>query len=185
MSDMSASAGVSGRYAKALFELADEQGALDAVGDALGQIREALAASADLSALIKSPVVGRDEQAEAMAKVLEAMKIGAPVSNLVALMASKRRLYVLPQVIAGFNDLLATKRGVTSAEVVSAKPLTKAQQEALEATIKKTVGANVALEVTVDEALIGGLVVKVGSKMIDTSIRSKLASLQTAMKEVG
>jgi F-type H+-transporting ATPase subunit delta len=185
MSDMSASAGVAGRYAKALFELADEQSALGAVGKALGQIREALGVSADLSALIKSPVVARDEQAAAMAKVLEAMKIGAPVSNLVALMASKRRLYVLPQVIAGFNDLLAAKRGITSAEVVSAKPLTKAQKEALEATIKKTVGADIALEVTVDETLIGGLVVKVGSKMIDTSIRSKLASLHTAMKEVG
>lgn len=185
MSDMSATAGVSGRYATALFELADEQGALDAVGDALGQIREALGASDDLAALIKSPVVPRDEQATAMAKVLEAMKIGAPVSNLVALMASKRRLYALPQVIAGFNDLLAKKRGVTSAEVTSAKPLTKAQQEALEKTIKSTVGDSIALDVTVDESLIGGLVVKVGSKMIDTSIRSKLASLKTAMKEVG
>lgn len=186
MSDnAAASAGIAGRYATALFELADESGALDAVEVALGQLSEALKASDDLAALIKSPIVSREDQATAMAKVCEAMSIGAPVSNLIALMASKRRLFALPQAISAFADLLAAKRGVTSADVVSAKPLTDAQVAALEETIKKTVGADIALNVTVDSALIGGLVVKVGSKMIDSSVRSKLASLQTAMKEVG
>ena len=148
-------------------------------------MKDALGVSDDLANLIKSPIVSREDQAAAMAKVCDAMKIGAPVSSAIGLMAANRRLFALPQVIAGFNQLLADKRGVQQAEVRSAKPLTKAQQAALEKTIKESVGADIALDVTVDESLIGGLVVRVGSKMIDTSIRSKLASLQTAMKEAG
>jgi len=185
MSDSTDAAGVAGRYATALFEIADESGSLDAVEGALGQMKDTLAVSDDLASLIKSPIVSREEQAAVMAKVCDAMKIGAPVSSTVGLMAANRRLFALPQVIAGFNQLLADKRGIQQAEVASAKPLTKAQQDALEKTIKDAVGADIALNVTVDESLIGGLVVRVGSKMIDTSIRSKLASLQTAMKEAG
>ncbi|MEM7270159.1 MAG: F0F1 ATP synthase subunit delta [Pseudomonadota bacterium] len=185
MSDSTDSAGVAGRYATALFEIADESGGLEAVEGALGQMKAALAESDDLRNLINSPIVSREEQAAAMAKVCDAMGIGAPVASAIGLMAANRRLFALPAVIDGYNELLAKKRGVQQAEVVSAKALTKAQQDALEKTIKDSVGANVALDVTVDESLIGGLVVKVGSKMIDTSIRSKLASLQTAMKEAG
>lgn len=185
MSDRTEAAGVAGRYATALFEIADESGALDAVEAALGQMKDALAVSDDLSRLIRSPVVSRAEQGAAMAKVCEAMEIGAPVSSMIGLMASNRRLFVLPEVISGYNALLAKKRGVQQAEVTSPKPLSEAQRASLEATIKQAVGADIALDVTVDEGLIGGLVVKVGSKMIDTSIRSRLASLQTAMKEAG
>jgi len=186
MSDSSAStAGIAGRYASALFEIAEESGALESVEGHLGQLKDALGESDDLSALIQSPIASREEQGTAMAAICAKMEIGAPVSNVIGLMASKRRLFVLPDMIAVFSQLLADKRGIVSAEVVSATALTAAQQESLEATIKKSVGADIALDVTVDESLIGGLVVKVGSKMIDTSIRSKLASLQTAMKEVG
>jgi len=185
MSDKTDASGVAGRYATALFDIAEESDALDAVEAALGQLKSGLEVSDDLSALIKSPIVSREDQGAAMAKICEAMGIGAPVASLVGLMAANRRLFALPEVIAGYNALLAKKRGVQSAEVVSAKPLTDAQREALEATIKASVGADIALDVTVDEGLIGGLVVKVGSKMVDTSIRSKLSSLQTMMKEAG
>lgn len=185
MSDSTSSSGVAGRYATALFEIADESGALDAVEGALGQLQEALNISPELNQLIKSPIVRREEQAAAMAKICDAMGIGAPVSSAIGLMAANRRLFALPQVIKGYNELLAKKRGVQAAQVVSAKPLSDAQRAALEDAIKKSVGADIALDVTVDEGLIGGLVVKVGSKMIDSSIRTKLASLKTAMKEVG
>ena len=185
MSDSTDAAGVAGRYATALFEIADESDSLDAVEGDLAQMKDALGVSDDLANLIKSPIVSREDQAAAMAKVCSAMEIGAPVSSAIGLMAANRRLFALPQVIAGYNELLAKKRGVQQAEVRSAKPLSDAQKAALEKTIKESVGADIALDVTVDESLIGGLVVRVGSKMIDTSIRSKLASLQTAMKEAG
>lgn len=184
MSDSSASlAGIAGRYATALFELAEEGGSLDQVEGWLAQLKEALGASDDLAALIRSPIVSRDEQGAAMAAICDKMGIGAPVSAMIGLMAQKRRLFTLPDVIDVFNQLLADKRGIVPAEIRSATPLSDAQRAALEETIKKSVGADIALDVTVDESLIGGLVVKVGSKMIDTSIASKLSALQTAMKE--
>ncbi|MEM8753420.1 MAG: F0F1 ATP synthase subunit delta [Pseudomonadota bacterium] len=184
MGDSSASAaGVAGRYASAIFELAEESGALDEVEGKLGELKEALKISDDLRALIESPVVSREAQGAAMAAVCDKMGIGAPISSMIGLMASKRRLFVLPDVIEAFEARLAEKRGIVPAEVVSASPLSDGQRAELEATIKKSVGADIALDVTVDEGLIGGLVVKVGSRMIDTSIRSKLAALQTAMKE--
>lgn len=184
MKDSSVStAGIAGRYAVAIFELAEDSGDLDTVANHLGQLKEAIAGSDDLSRLISSPIVSRDEQAAAMAAICDKMEIGAPVSSMIGLMAMKRRLFALPDVISVFEALLADHRGIVPAEVSSALPLTDAQREDLEATIKKSVGADIALDVTVDESLIGGLVVKVGSKMIDTSIRSKLAALQTVMKE--
>ncbi|MEL7464215.1 MAG: F0F1 ATP synthase subunit delta [Pseudomonadota bacterium] len=186
MSGNSAStAGIAGRYATAIFELAEEGGSLDQVEGWLAQLKEALGASDDLAALIRSPIVSREEQGAAMAAICDKMGIGAPVSGMIGLMAAKRRLFTLPDVINVFAQLLADKRGVVAAEVTAAAPLSAAQKKALEDTIKKFAGADIALDVTVDESLIGGLVVKVGSKMIDTSIKSKLANLQTAMKEAG
>lgn len=175
--------GVSGRYATALFDLAEETGALDTVDGHLGTLAQALADSADFRSLIASPVYTREEQARAVAALCAAMKIGAPTSNLLGLMARNRRLFALPEVIASFRALLAQKRGILTAEVRSAKPLSAEQRAALQSTLKTATGKSIVLDVTVDETLIGGLVVKVGSKMIDTSIRSKLDRLQTAMKE--
>ncbi|PKP65354.1 MAG: ATP synthase F1 subunit delta, partial [Alphaproteobacteria bacterium HGW-Alphaproteobacteria-8] len=137
----------------------------------------------DLRALLLSPVYSRDEQGRAMAAVCQALGVTAPTSNLVALMAEKRRLASLPETIRGFEALLAKRRGVIGAEVRSAAPLSDAQRDDLERTLREATGAKIALTTIVDEALIGGLVVKVGSKMIDTSIRSQLAKLQTIMKE--
>jgi F-type H+-transporting ATPase subunit delta len=174
---------VSGRYATALFELADESGSLDEIDGHLGSLAQALGESADLRTLIESPLYSRDEQQRAMAAICQALGIGAPTSNMIALMAQKRRLFALPDVIRGFRGLLARQRGVLTAEIRSPKPLTDAQRSSLASTLKNAIGSDVVLDVTVDEALIGGLVVKVGSRMIDTSIRSRLDRLQTAMKE--
>jgi len=185
VSDTTPISGIAGRYAAALFELADESGALDAVDAHLGQISAALADSADLRALIASPVYTREQQGAAMAAILSAMGVGAPTANLVGLMAQKRRLFALPDVIRAFRALLDRKRGIVAAEVRSAAPLSKAQRADLEAVLNKATGAKIALDVVVDEGLIGGLVVKVGSKMIDTSIRSRLSRIETVMKEAG
>lgn len=177
--------GVSARYATALFELADESDALDAVGAQLATLAGALDGSDELRAFIASPVVSREAQASAIGAICEKAGVGAPTSSLVGLMASKRRLFALPGVISAFQAMLAERRGVVTAEVTAAQTLTEAQVATLTDSLKTSVGKDIDLKITIDEALIGGLVVKVGSRMIDTSIRSKLSSLQTAMKEVG
>ena len=174
-----------GRYATALFELAREEDALEGTERDVTALGEALKESADLRTLIESPIYDREDQARGMAAVAEKMELSQLVRNLVALMARKRRLYMLPKVIEIFRALLAEHRGEVTAEVVAAKKLTDAQAEKLAQTLKGAEGRDVKLNVTVDEALIGGLVVRVGSRMIDTSIRSRLAQLQNAMREVG
>lgn len=182
------SASVAGRYANALFELAREEAQLDAIDAdllALGAALDPDDGSADLHTLIASPLYSRDDQAKAMAAVTDAMGLSPLSRNVVGLMAEKRRLFALPQVIRVFAALLAAHRGEISAEVTAARPISDAQQAELAATLKASVGQEVKLDVTVDESLIGGLIVKVGSRMIDTSIRSRLAGLQNAMKEVG
>ncbi len=181
----SISAGIAARYASALFELAKEDKALKALEADTDALEAALKASADLRDLIGSPVYSREEQGAAMAAVAGKMGLSALTSNTLALMAGKRRLFVLPQLLAQLRGLIAAEKGEVTAEVTSAVPLTPAQAKELAATLKKRVGKTVKLKTAVDETLIGGLVVKVGSTMIDTSIRAKLASLQNAMKEVG
>jgi F-type H+-transporting ATPase subunit delta len=177
--------GVAGRYATALFELAREGGSLQKVEEDLDALGAALAESSDLRALIKSPVYGRDEQVSAMRALTDRMGLGAEVANTVGVMAANRRLFVLPEMIADVKALLAEHRGETTAKVTAAKPLTKAQTRALSESLRSSVGKDVKVDVSVDESLIGGLVVRLGSRMIDTSIRSKLAHLQNIMKEVG
>lgn len=181
----SATAGAAGRYATALFELADETGALDRVAGELAALRAAIRDSADFAGFLKSPVISREEQEAAIAAIAAKMGIGAPVAPTLRLMARKRRLADLGATIGGFLALLAKRRGVVSASVVSAQPLTDAQRAALSAAVKAHAGAEIALEETVDAGLIGGLVVRVGSKMIDASIRSKLAQMETMMKGIG
>jgi F-type H+-transporting ATPase subunit delta len=176
--------GIAGRYATAVFELATEADALPEVERDLAALEEALAASADLRGVIASPLLGRDEQGAAMTAVANAMGLGTTVTNLLGLMAAKRRLFVLPAVIEGVRALASAARGEVTAEVTAAAPLTTAQQANLAAELRRAVGKDVAMTVSVDPALIGGLVVKVGSRMIDTSIRAKLARLQNLMKEV-
>lgn len=181
----SISSGIAARYATALFELAKEDKALKALeadADALGA---ALAVSPELGAMIASPVVSRDEQAAAIAAIAKKMKLSALTANTLALMAANRRLFVLPQLVTDLLAKIAAEKGEVTAEVTSAAALSADQAKKLAATLKARVGKDVKLKTAVDESLIGGLVVKLGSTMIDTSVKSKLAALQNAMKEVG
>ena len=186
MSDASSlTSGVAGRYATALFEIANEASTLAAVEADLSALEAALDESAELRDLISSPIYTREQQAAVMADISKQMEIGSEVANTVALMATKRRLFVLPELIAGVKALAAEARGEISADVTAATTLTEAQQESLAKALSKSAGKDVTINMSVDESLIGGLIVKMGSKMIDTSVASKLANLQNAMKEVG
>ncbi len=181
----SISAGIAQRYATAIFEIAKENKSLDGLESGINDLSAALGESADLRTLISSPLVSRSEQQNAIAAVACKMQLDTVLANSLALMAQKRRLFVVPQLLRALRDTLATERGEVTADVTSATALSAAQTKKLAAALTKNVGKTVTVNATVDESLIGGLVVKVGSKMIDTSIRSKLNSLQNAMKEVG
>jgi len=181
----SISTGIATRYATALFDLADETGALDKLEADVGTLEAALADSADLRDLITSPIYGRDVSMAAIGKLAEAMDLSAITGNTLRLMAQKRRLFVLPAMLVALRARIAAHKGEVSADVTSAKALTKAQLEKLAKVLKAATGHEVNLKSTVDESLIGGLVVKVGSTMIDTSIKAKLNALQNTMKEVG
>ena len=181
----SISAGIAQRYAVAIFEIAKENNGLSGLETSLNALSDALGDSADLRTLIASPLISRAEQEAAILAVADKMGLEEVLRKALGLMAQKRRLFVVPALIKALRGLLADERGEITAEVVSAKALTKAQSEKLAQTLTARMGKSVNINATVDESLIGGLVVKVGSKMIDTSIRSKLDSLQNAMKEVG
>ena len=181
----SISSGIAERYATAIFAISKESKSLAKLETNLNDLAQALDDSADLRALISSPVVTRGEQGAVMAAIGKKMELVPEMQNGLGLMAEKRRLFVLPQLVARLRAMIAEDKGEVSAEVTSAKALTKAQADKLAKTLKERVGKDVKINATVDESLIGGLVVKVGSKMIDTSIRSKLNSLQNSMKEVG
>jgi F-type H+-transporting ATPase subunit delta len=176
---------VAGRYATALFEIAKESKSIDELEADVATFEAALAESPELRAMLGSPVFTREDQGRAIAALASRMSLGQALANTLGLMAQNRRLFVVPALLAQLKALIAAERGEVTAEVTSAKKLTKAQSEALAKTLKGSVGKDVKIDATVDPSLIGGLVVKVGSRMIDTSIRSKLANLQNVMKEVG
>ncbi|MEK9755075.1 MAG: F0F1 ATP synthase subunit delta [Rhodospirillaceae bacterium] len=177
--------GLSGRYATALFELADEQKELDQVADDLSSVGAMLEDSDDLRRMIRSPVISKDDQQKAMQALLDAAGIGALTRNFIGVVIENRRLFALPGMIKGYLALLARARGEATAEVVSAKPLTDAQSQAIMDSLRKAVGTKVTIDAKVDETLLGGLVVKVGSRMVDTSLKTKLSQLRLAMKGVG
>ncbi|MFT4150970.1 MAG: F0F1 ATP synthase subunit delta [Paracoccaceae bacterium] len=181
----SISSGIAARYAHALFDLAREEGALKKLEADAAALGEALDASAELRSVIASPVVAREDQANAIAAIAKKLKVSPLLANTLALMASKRRLFVLPQFVADIADRIAAEKGEVTAEVTAATALSADQAKKLSAALKAQVGKDVKLKTTVDESLIGGLVVKLGSTMIDTSVKAKLAALQNAMKEVG
>ncbi|MFY2825663.1 F0F1 ATP synthase subunit delta [Ruegeria sp. MALMAid1280] len=181
----SISTGIAERYATAIFEIAKENNDLAGLESGINDLASALGESAELRDLIASPLISRAEQEGAITAVADKMGLHAILRNTLGLMAQKRRLFVVPQLVQVLRDMLADERGEVTADVASAKALTKAQLDKLSKTLSERVGKTVTINATVDESLIGGLVVKVGSKMIDSSIRSKLNSLQNAMKEVG
>ena len=181
----SISSGIAARYAQAVFELAKDQSELKDLEKNVNDLGEALAASEDLRNLVTSPVYTRDEMGSAIVEIAKKMGLLPVVANTLGLMATKRRLFVVPAMLTTLRALIAEHNGEVTAEVTSAKALTKTQQDKLVKVLKAQTGKDVKIEAAVDETLIGGLVVKVGSKMIDTSIRSKLNSLTNVMKEVG
>lgn len=181
----SISSGIAARYAAAVFDLAAETGAMAALEADTEALGAALDASADLRAMIASPVIGRGDQGRAMAALAAPMGLAALMTSTLGLMAANRRLFVLPQLVAALRARIAEARGEVTAEVSTARPLTPEESARLAAVLSARVGKTVKLKATVDEGLIGGLVVKVGSKMVDTSIRARLAALQNAMKGVG
>ena len=181
----SISTGIAARYATAMFELAAEAKALPKLEKDVDALDAALSESEDLRDLIQSPLYGREETSAAIGGVASAMKLQDMTGNTLRLMAEKRRLFVLPALLAELRARIADHKGEVTAEVTSAKALTKTQLDKLTKSLKAQVGKTVTVKETVDESIIGGLVVKIGSKMIDTSVRSKLNALQNTMKEVG
>lgn len=173
------------RYAAALFELAEQQNALDQVAGDLKILREMTAASEDLVRLLRSPVIGRDAQVKAMTALAAKAGFHDLTTRFLGLVAKNRRLFTLPGMIAAYLTRLAAKRGEVTAQVFSAVALTEKQRAALNDTLKQAVGKDVDVDVVVDPGLLGGLIVKVGSRMIDNSLRTKLQHLQLVMKGVG
>ncbi|MEL7253327.1 MAG: F0F1 ATP synthase subunit delta [Pseudomonadota bacterium] len=181
----SISSGIAERYATAIFELFKETKAVAKLEKNITDLGAAIDDSADLRDLISSPILSRTDQKAAIAAIGKKMKLDKTFLNALGVMADKRRLFVLPQLVTQLRAMIADDKGEVTAEVTSAKALTKTQADKLAKTLKASVGKDVNIKATVDESLIGGLVVKVGSKMIDTSLKSRLNSLQNAMKEVG
>ena len=176
--------GVAGRYATALFELARDEKALDAVQADLDRFDALLAESEELRRLVRSPVFSSDEQLKAMTAVLARSGIGGIAANFIRLAAQNRRLFALPDMIKAFRKLLARHRGEIAADVTVAEKLSDAHLAALKDALRSvTGGKDVALNVSIDPAIIGGLVVKLGSRMVDTSLRTKLNAIKIAMKE--
>jgi F-type H+-transporting ATPase subunit delta len=175
-------AGIAQRYATAAFELAAEERAIDSLASDLASLKRILAGSADLKRLVRSPVFSREEQAKGMAAVLKTAGAGALARKLVLLLAQKRRLFVLADVIRAFETLLAKHRGEVAAEVVSARALSAEETAELRRVLKDKLGREPRLTSHVDPQLLGGLKVKLGSRMIDTSLRTKLDGIRAAMK---
>ena len=182
---VSISTGIASRYANAVFDLSREGGALASLEADVDAMDTAMKSSDDLRDLIGSPIYSRDDQALAIAAIAKKMNLSETFCNLLGLMAAKRRLFVLPQLVTVLRVMIATEKGEVTAEVTSAKALTKTQSDKLAKTLSAQAGKSVQIKASVDETLIGGLVVNIGSKMIDTSIRAKLMALQNMMKEVG
>jgi len=180
----STSTGIAERYARAVFDLGRESGDLSKLESDVAAFDEAIRGSSDLRAAMSSPVVGRDEQSRAIGAVAKALGLGDVLTNTLRLMATKRRLFVAPALVARLRDMLDEEKGEVTAKVRSATELTEAQRDKLADALRSSTGKDVNIEVTIDESLIGGLVVRMGSKMIDTSIRAKLDALQNTMKEV-
>ena len=171
------------RYAQALFDLANEEGSLDIVAADLDGLVTLISESEDLARLVKSPVFSRAQQADAMAEILEKAGASALTRKFVGLVAANRRLFALPQIGKAFARILARHRGEISADVTAAHALSDAQLADLKATLKAAYGKEPRLSVAVDPSLIGGLIVKVGSKMIDSSLKTKLNNLKTVLTE--
>ena len=185
MTDRVVVSGVAGRYALALFDLALESKLLDEVAGDLRRLDAMIKDSADLANVVMSPVYGRADQARALDALVKAAGLSDLTRRFLGVVAHNRRLSLLVAMTVEFGRLLAQHKGIVSAEVTSAQKLAAKQTAALQKKLKSMVGRDVDLEASVDESLLGGLVVKISSRMIDSSLKTKLANLQISMKEVG
>jgi len=174
--------GLAGRYANAVFELAQEQGVVDAVAADFAALKAAMAASTDFKRLIKSPLFGHEDQARALKPILEQMRVNPLTTKFLLTMTGKRRLFALDAVIAAYDRLVARLKGEVQAQVISAHALSATQTAELKSVLKAKLGREPRLDTSVDPTLLGGLIVKVGSRMIDSSIRTKLAGIRAAMR---
>ena len=178
--------GVAGRYASALFSLARDARETDSVAAALASFDGLIEKSADLQRLVRSPVFSAQDQLKALGAILERAGVSGLAANFIKLVAAKRRLFAIRDMIAEYGKLNDAFRGVTRAEVTSAAPLTDANVAALKASLRAVSGGkDVELTAKVDASIIGGLVVKLGSRMVDGSLKTKLNTIRTRMKEVG
>lgn len=177
--------GVAQRYATALFELAQENGAIDAVATSLDAFNGLIGESEDLARLIESPAFTAEEQVAAVNAILAKAGIAGIAANFIGLVASKRRLFALPGMIQGYKRLVAQAKGIVSAEVTLAEEPSAKRLDEIRAALAGVAGKDVDLTVKIDPALIGGLIVKMGSRMVDASLKTKLNSIRLAMKEVG
>jgi F-type H+-transporting ATPase subunit delta len=175
---------IADRYSAALFALAEEKAAFEAVESDLKALKSMLAESADLTRLVGSPVISRRDQGAAIVALAEKAGWQILTRNFLGLLAKNRRLFAVSGIIDAFLARLAAQRGEVTAQVTTAKALTAAQKKSLSAALKKSVGKDVALDVTVDPSLLGGLIAKVGSKMVDASLKTKLQQLTLALKGV-
>ncbi|HEV7636267.1 MAG TPA: F0F1 ATP synthase subunit delta [Bradyrhizobium sp.] len=177
--------GVSGRYATALFELARDEKSIDAVKADLDSFDVMLNESADLKRLVRSPVFSADAQSKALTAVLDRAGIAGIAAKFLKVLTANRRLFIVGDVIRAFRALVANFKGEATAEVTVAEALSDRNLDALKTALKSVTGKDVALNVKVDPSIIGGLVVKLGSRMVDSSLRTKLNSIKHAMKEAG
>jgi F-type H+-transporting ATPase subunit delta len=174
--------GLAGRYATAVFELAQEEKSVDALARDFSALKGMIAESPDLALFVRAPVFSRDEHKTGMDALLRRMEASPLTVRFVLTLAEKRRLYALADIIRAFETMLARQRGEVDAEVTSARPLNDAQVLELKRTLKAKLGRDARLETKVDPTLLGGLIVKVGSRMIDSSLRTKLEGLRAAMR---
>ena len=181
----STSKGIAARYATAVFGLADDQDDIQTLEQNVGILKESLKNSVDLTSLISSPIYSRNQQQTAITAIAKKLGLSTAMTNTLSLMATKRRLFVVPTFLVVLSDLIAASKNEVTAEVVSATSLSKEQLDKLAKTLKANFNKDIKINSTVDPGLIGGMIVKVGSRMIDTTIKAKLNSLQNVMKEVG
>jgi F-type H+-transporting ATPase subunit delta len=184
-SEGTGASGLAGRYAAALFDLADERHALDAVAGDLRELRAMLRDSGDLMRMLRSPVLTRDEQGKAVAAVAQRAGLSDLTRNFLGVVAGNRRLFAVPEMIEAYLRTLAERRGEVTAEVTVAQPLDDARHAALLEQLRRVIGARVVVDIQVDPRLLGGMIVKIGSRMVDASLNSRLQRLRLAMTGIG
>mgnify|MGYP001551716644 CR=1 FL=1 len=182
MADEAHISGIAGRYATAVFDLAVETKSVDAVASDFATLRRMMIASPDLARLVRAPVFSRDDQKKGLGAVLDKMGANQLTQRFIVLLANKRRLFALTHIIAAFDAMVARQRGEMRAEVTSARALRDSEIEELKRVLKDKLKREPMIETHVDPTLLGGLIVKVGSKMIDSSLRTKLNGMRTAMR---